>query len=290
MSTPLDPRREHGGTYFVQDHSSEAEKRRQQIQDQLITAGMGGVLPEQPDPSSFGRILDIGCGTGGWLIETAKTYPSISLLVGVDVNHKMVEYARMQAEAQQVGDRVQFRLMDALQMLEFPTDYFDLVNERFGTSYLRTWDWPKFLNECQRVARPGGVIRLTEYDEIVANSPALMRLNDLLLQAFYRAGHFPTPSGVTSQLTSMLGRYGAENVQSRISMMEYRVGTEEGQRFYEDMARAYRTLVPFISKWIHLPDDYEAMYAQALSEMQQPDFVATWTLLTAWGTKRLSTH
>ena len=38
-------------------------------------------------------------------------------------------------------------------------------------------------------------------------------------------------------------------------------------------------------KWTSVPDDYEEIYQQMLTEMQQPDFVATWTLLTAWGTR-----
>jgi SAM-dependent methyltransferase len=119
---------------------------------------MGGVLPEQPDPTIFHRILDIGCGTGDWLIETAKTYPDMSLLIGVDISNKMVEYARAQAVAEQVNDR----------------------------------------NEDEK--------------------------------AFFRA------------------------------------------------------IIPFLRKWTRVPDDYEEIYQQMLSEMQQPDFVATWNLLTVWGT------
>ena len=42
----------------------------------------------------------------------------------------------------------------------------------------------------------------------------------------------------------------------------------------------------FFRKWTRVPDDYEAIYQQALEDMQQPGFVATWTLLTAWGTNR----
>jgi len=99
MSTPIDPRREHPSTYVVQDRSNEEELTRLQIQDQLVTASMGGVLPEQPNPTIFQRVLDVGCGTGGWLIEVAKTYPSISLLVGVDISSKMLDYARTQAVA-----------------------------------------------------------------------------------------------------------------------------------------------------------------------------------------------
>src|SRR5947209_19752314 len=108
MSTSNGPFPEHPSTYFVQDRSNEEEMIRLQIQGQMITAGMGGVLPEQPRPTSFQRILDIGCGTGDWLIEVARTYPGISVLVGVDVSSTMVQYARTQAAAQQVDSHVQF--------------------------------------------------------------------------------------------------------------------------------------------------------------------------------------
>ncbi len=288
MSNPTDPRREHPSTYFVQDRSNEEELTRLQLQDQMITAGMGGVLPEQLDPAIFQRVLDVGCGTGGWLIETARSYPAMSLLVGVDVSSRMIEYARTQAEAQQVSDRVQFRAMDALRMLEFPTDHFNLVNQRFGSGYLRKWDWPKLLHEFQRVTRPGGIIRVTEADIIFeSSSPALARLNDLSLQALSQAGHLFTPSwnGVTSELAHLLNQYGLQNVQTRAYTLHYRAGTAEGQHFYEDMRIGFRILVPFLRKWTRVPDNYEAIYQQMLSELQQPDFVATWHLLTAWGIK-----
>jgi len=288
MPTPTNPRREHPSTYFVQDRSNEEELTRLHVQDQLITAGMGGVLPEQPDPAIFQRVLDVGCGTGDWLIETAKTYPTISSLVGVDISEKMLEYARAQAEAQQVSDRVQFRAMDALRILEFPDSYFDLVNQRFGLGYLRKWDWPKLLSEYQRVARPSGIIRVTEPDAIFeSSSPALLRLNDLFLQTLFQAGHFFTPSwnGLTSELARLLDQYGLQNVQTRAHPLEYRAGTAEWQHFYEDNRLVYRTVVPFMRKWIRVPDDYETLYQQALNEMQQPGFVATWRFLTAWGNK-----
>src|SRR5215469_3777926 len=113
MSTANNPSREHPSTYFVQDRSNQEEITRLQIQDQMITAGMGGVLQEQLDPTRFQRILDVGCGTGNWLIETAKTASEASLFVGIDVSKRLVEYARAQAEAQHVNDRVEFHLRDA---------------------------------------------------------------------------------------------------------------------------------------------------------------------------------
>ncbi len=287
MSTPTDPRHEYASTYFVQDRANQEELERLQIQDRMVTAGMGGVLPEQPDPASFGRVLDVGCGTGGWLLEVAKTYPSIERLFGIDISMKMLDYARTQAEAQGVSDRVQFRTMDALRMLEYPTDYFDLVNHRFGQGWLRTWDWPKLLQEYQRVARPGGVIRLTETDAWSGSSPALMRLTELSVKASSQAGYLfiPKRDGLTSELARLLHQFGVQHVQTRTHTLTYRANTPEGQHFYEVIRLGYRTGLPFLRKWGQVPDDYETIYQQMLSEMQQPGFVATMGLLTAWGNK-----
>ncbi len=44
-------------------------------------------------------------------------------------------------------------------------------------------------------------------------------------------------------------------------------------------------MLPFLRKWTRVPDDYEEIYQQMLSEMQQPDFVATSSYLTARGDK-----
>ncbi len=273
-------------TYFVQDRSNQEEMLRLNIQGQMLTAGMGGVLAEQTDTARLQRVLDVGCGTGDWLIEAAKTYPTMTRLVGVDVSQRMIEYAREQAATQQVGDRVEFRVMDALQILEFPNGSFDLVNQRFCASFLRTWEWSKLLDEYQRMTRRGGVIRITELDRIPeSSSPALTRLSRLFTQTLYKAGHLfdAEHDGVAFKLAELLSQRGIGNVQTLPHILEYRAGTPEGQYFYEDMSRIFQTVVPFMRKWTRLPDDYDEIYQQALVEMQRPDFVAQWAVLTAWG-------
>jgi ubiquinone/menaquinone biosynthesis C-methylase UbiE len=286
MPISPEPKREQPSTYFVQDRSNQEELDRLQIQGQLLTASMGGVLPEQPDPTAFLRVLDVGCGTGDWLIELAKTTPTCTRLVGVDVSLKFVEYARARAEAEQVSDRVEFRVMDALRMLEFPSESFDLVNQRFASGWLRTWDWRKLLQEYQRVCRPGGVVRITEPDLAAeSTSAALSRLSELFVRAFHHAGNLFTPASdsVPSELARLLSQHGLQQVQTRAYTLEYHAGTLEGQRFFEDLKLIYRTVLPFLRKWTRVPDDFEEIYQQMLREMQQPDFVATMGLLTAWG-------
>src|SRR5262249_7456708 len=162
-------------TYFVQDRNNLEEMVRLDIQDKMLSIGMGGVLPELADPTSLRRVLDVGCATGGWLMETARAYPTIKELIGADISDKSLAYARARAEQEQLAKRVQFQTADALRALPFSDDFFDLVNQRAGMSWLSTGEWGKLLLEYQRVICPGGIVRITECQANIAesNSPAL---------------------------------------------------------------------------------------------------------------------
>jgi hypothetical protein len=81
----------------------------------------------------------------------------------------------------------------------------------------------------------------------------------------------------------LLTQHGIENVQTQMHTLTYQGGTEAVQAFSEDMALLYRVALPFFQKWTRVPPDYEQTCQQALQEMQQPEFVATWTLATFWG-------
>jgi ubiquinone/menaquinone biosynthesis C-methylase UbiE len=235
MSYPTEPLKELDSTYIVRDRSNKEEMSRVEIQDKMLTKGQGGVLPELTDKQHLRRVLDVGCGTGGWLMETARTYPTIEKLVGVDISQEWLAYARAQAKDQGLDERVEFRTMDALRALEFPAASFDLVNQRLGTSWLRRWEWPKILFECQRVTRPGGIIRVTEGNIVIENnSPALTKLNSIALEAVYRSGRLfkAESSGLTGELVRLMKQHAIENVESRVHTLVYQAGTESGQCFF----------------------------------------------------------
>ncbi len=286
MATPSQPAGEHPSTYFVQDRFNQEELTRLKVQDAMLTAGMGGVLAEQTEPDSFRSILDVGCGAGGWLLAVAKAYPETTRLVGVDVSKRMVTTARSLAADEQLEDRVEFQVMDTLRQLDFRDESFDLVNERLGASYLRTWDWPKLLKEFRRVARPEATVRLTEGESIVeSSSAALLQLNRLLVQSLYQAGHYFSPDhqGMTNSMVRLMHQHGLRNVQTQVHTLEYHAGSAQASNLYEDTKQLFRTIQPFLHKWTQVPADYEQTYQQMLCEMQQPDFTVTWRLLTVWG-------
>ena len=283
------PKQEHPSTYFVQDRQNEREMTRLLIQDRMITTALGGVWPEQTDPTRFRRVLDVGCGPGGWVLDVAQEYPALTVC-GVDISQRMIVYAREQAIARQVAERVTFNIMDALRMLEFPDAYFDLVNLRFGISFMRTWDWQKLLSEFLRITTPGGIVRLTDNDILhQSTSPALKQLQQMGVCTLFRSGNLFTEegTGLIAHLPLLLGQHGFQDVQTKSYALEFQGDTPDGLAYREDMAHVFQTTLPFIQKWGCAPVNYDAIYQQAVAEMQQSDFHVTWNYLTAWGKKPL---
>lgn len=140
--------------------------------------------------------------------------------------------------------------------------------------------------EYQRVSRPAGVVRVTEGGITVSTSPALTHISELFARALHQAGRYATPDrdGITSQLADLLQGYGLKQVQTHAYDIEYRAGTSQWHHLYENMQHGFRTLWPFFQKWTQVPEAYEQICQQALAEMQQPDVVAIFPLLTVWGT------
>ena len=274
------------GTYFVPANERKEEIARLLIEDEILTAGMGGPLSEQTRPESLRAILDIGCGAGLWAGQAVRTYPSLSI-VGIDIWPDIINVAQSQAAARRRDGRLTFRVMDALEPLAFDDEAFDLVNMRLGSSFLRTWDWPALLNEILRVLRPAGIIRLSEGDlEPRTSSAAFGHYFALLRSAEYNAGRlFDTSgSGLTAHLPRLLTDYGLRNVQSRVSALTFAGGAASGKTCYDYLRRS-RTLLPFLQKWATQPHDVELIHQQLLSDIQQKSFRATWNIHTVWGSK-----
>jgi ubiquinone/menaquinone biosynthesis C-methylase UbiE len=290
MSYQMWEMHEHDSAYFLQDRSNIDDIARLKLHDKILTRAIHGVLEAFTDHAFLMHVLDVGCGTGGWLCDLGKRYSMIERLVGADISNTVLASARQTAQANQLEERVQFRVMDALRRLDFPSASFDLIHLRAGICWLRKWEWTKLLLECRRVVRPGGTIWISEMNVLVeSNSPALTQLCNISLKAFAHSGRIfvPESDGLTSQLVHLLTQCAFENIETRTFPLVYQAGTDAGQDFYEYMWRFYRLAVPFFQKWTTLPDNYQQIYQQALSEMLRSDFVATWTWVSVKGTRPL---
>ncbi len=285
--TPKSQRSENQGTFFL--YNKRREATRAHNEDQMLTSAMGGPLAEQADATVFQRVLNIACGSGDWIIEAAQRYPHM-FLVGIDNSAPLIDYARENAVAAQVEDRVTFQVMDALRPLDFPTASFDLINLRLGVTFIRTWEWPELLAEMIRIARPGGVIRLTEPQIIHQNkgptdNPALKKLHNMLICSLYRSGHLfeENTTGITSHLVPLLTRYGCKDIQTKAYALEFRSGTPQWQDYHNNAVPVIQGSRLFITKWGCMNGDFEALQRQAIEEILKPDFHLIWNFLTVWG-------
>ena len=274
---------------YIIDAESAAEMARLVSQDQLTTKSMGGVLPEQTDLSGIHRVLDIACGPGGWVLDVAFEHPDIQV-VGIDISQTMVEYARVRSKVQKL-ENASFQVMNALKPLDFPDASFDLVNARTIAGFMLPASWPVLLQECMRITRPGGIIRLTETDDFgTSNSPALEKMTRMALRAGQLAGRTFNPEGRNAAVTPMLGRFlrkaGCKNIKKRAHVIDYSSGEEAHDGVYRDLMVALQLLQPFLTKIGFISqEELEQLYQQVLTELVSNDFCALWYLLTAWGQK-----
>ena len=91
--------------------------------------------------------------------------------------------------------------------------------------------------------------------------------------------------GVADDLARLLSENGISNIQTRRSTLEFLPGTPEAHNFAEDLRLGSRTAIPFLQIWGCLPNNHEQLYQEMVLAMQQPDYMASWSMLTAWGNR-----
>jgi ubiquinone/menaquinone biosynthesis C-methylase UbiE len=280
-------KRQSGPSYFI-DAENAAEMARLTNQDRIVTRAMGGLISERADLSTIHDVLDIACGPGGWALDMAQTYPD-KQVTGIDISQLMIEYARYQASTQNVRN-INFQVMNILNALDFPDSSFDLVNARLISGFMPQRVWPEFIQECMRITRPGGSIRLTEPERTISTSPAVEQLNDLLARAMHRAGQCVSPSelqfGVTPLLRLFLHGAGYQHIQCEAHVLDSSAGTEEYMSQYQNSMVFFKLLQSFmVNIGVASKEDVERLYQEALDEMKLPTYYALWYFLTAWGEK-----
>ncbi|HEU5228202.1 MAG TPA: class I SAM-dependent methyltransferase [Ktedonobacteraceae bacterium] len=280
---------QHG--YNALDTANGAEVVRQMRQDALVIEAMGGLFLEHPDLSQVKCMLDIACGPGEWALEMAFTYPEIDV-VGIDASQHMLAYARAQAKVQGLHN-VSFQVMDITKPLTFPSDSFDIVNAHMIASYLACEDWPDAVKEFLRVARPGGMLRLTECDEPGrSNSCAYETMKQLYGRAFSRNGQsfHPFLDGPHLCITPLLERFvreaGGVHIRQKGHVLNYSAKEQAFFSNYENFKVLYKLGQPFLIKMgVATQEKLDRLYQQMLVDMLSDDFCALCYFLTVYAQK-----
>lgn len=119
-----------------------------------------GHLVSQFGEFSGVRVLDAGCGTGNYALVLARHVGHVTAL---DINERMLAEAHAKAVAAQLGDRIEFRSGELLD-LPFDAGSFNAVMFNQVLHHLEQLDESGFerhrsaISEAARVLRKGGII------------------------------------------------------------------------------------------------------------------------------------
>ena len=286
MDVPQDPRESEN--MYILDAESGAEVVRSIKQDATVTKAIDSLLPRQVNSAKISRVLDIACGPGSWVLDVAYEYSNVQV-IGVDISRNLVEYARTRARSQGLENDAIFKVMDVTKPLDFPDESFDVINGRFLIGFMSPANWPKLLQECMRITRPGGFIRLTECDDMgTTSSPAFEQYTGMMYQALRMAGRSFAPTGknfsITPMLAGFLGAGGYQHVDTIPHVIDFSVGAEAHISMYENWMAGLELLQPFLVKMkMASLEELKELYQQALIEMMSNDFRALWYFLSVVG-------
>lgn len=126
------------------------------------------------------RVLDVGCGLGGsslWLAQQRRCS-----MLGITLSPLQVELATERARDVNLAAQVQFQVHDAND-LNLPAESFDAVWVIECSEHLQ--DKQRFIANCHRVLRPGGVLALCAWlageDDTAENAQLLSEICESML-------------------------------------------------------------------------------------------------------------
>lgn len=157
-------------------------------------------LLQQADVIDGSRVLEVAVGTGRLFAKIAALNPS-GHLEGVDLSADMLERARRRMDSH--SGHTSYRLQEAdAYTLPFDDESFDYLFNTYMLDLLPEGDFPRLLQEFNRVLRPGGRLALANFSPGTKNvhrlwywlarwAPALLTdCRPVLSQAAVRAAGF----------------------------------------------------------------------------------------------------
>lgn len=258
-----------------------AEVERLKRQGFLLTKALP-LLPHDFSVSR-GRIVDLASGAGEWCLQVADKLGRDVEIIGVDLNVSAIEYCNELAVVK--GKRnVEFREMNVLHPLAFDDESCDLVNARLIVGILPIESWSAFLEECFRILKPGGMLRLVESGPTTIDGcPIQHEMNAVVMRALYAAGKtFSSYEyGVASALNRMLRASPFSQVEIGSYILDYSKWAPLNEPLTQDFMLSVRMMKPFLLRFGGIDEaEYDRLYAGCVEENENPEYSAVWNMVS----------
>ncbi|KAI4865749.1 S-adenosyl-L-methionine-dependent methyltransferase [Hypoxylon rubiginosum] len=157
----LEYRTLNGRTYHSERHGSEGkywgpnDERQNEAMDMnhhFLTLCLGGKLFLAPLKDDIEKVLDIGTGTGLWVIDMADEYPNC-VVIGTDLSPIQPSWC---------PPNVKFEIDDLEQPWTYAPNSFDYIHIRYMVGGVS--DWNKLFRQAYGALKPGGWIESFEVE------------------------------------------------------------------------------------------------------------------------------
>ena len=168
-------------------------------------------LAEAIDLRPGQKLLEIGCGWGGFAEYAAKTFGT--QVVGLTISKEQRDFAQARIQAAGLGDRVEIRLQD----YRDERDQYDRIASIEMIEAVGEQFWPKYFSQLRDRLLPGGLAGIQTITIQDSLFQSYRRDVDFIQRYVFPGGMLPSP-----QILKNLGeKFGVPVIRERIFGQDY---------------------------------------------------------------------
>jgi ubiquinone/menaquinone biosynthesis C-methylase UbiE len=266
------------------------EVERWLLQQQLLSRLIGGPLPKSVIVPQEGRVLDVGCGTGSWVCEMARRYPSLQI-IGIDNNASSIQQA--QALARDLPNTTFLRQdMYRLEGEHFAADTFSLIHMRFLADDVLNEGYPQLLQGMTRLLKAGGRLVSCEAELPLTSSRACDWLEGMLLKALIRqnralVGGLTLRIGIVAWMLYWQWHAGLALEDKQSYRLQISYGSRAHKEFCEQAVRLGEQMRPLlVEAGVASDEQYKEICQRVQREIRMWTFCGVWPMHLVMAVKR----